>query len=324
MKKNASENGKSRPPIVVILGHVDHGKTSILDYIRQSKVAEKESGGITQHIGAYQIDHNGKLITFIDTPGHEAFSAMRSRGAKVADIAILVVAAEEGVKPQTKEAIRIIKENSLPFIVAINKVDKPEANPERVKQELAQEEVLVESYGGKVPAVEISAKQGTRMDDLLEIILLVAELENLKATPEKLAEGVVIEAHLDPKRGVTASLLVLDGTLHKGDLVVVDRDMETVKILEDFRGKTIEQAYPSFPIRIAGLGNMPKAGDTFKAFSKRGEAQNFLASVPREKESSRALGVTKSKEETRPVFNIVLKADVVGSREALEEALKKL
>ena len=314
----------TRSPIVVVMGHIDHGKTKILDWYRKTKVVEQESGGITQHIGAYEVEHKGKKITFIDTPGHEAFSALRSRGAKVADIAILVVAAEEGVKPQTKEAIRIIKENSLPFIVAINKVDKPEANPERVKQELAQEEVLVESYGGKVPAVEISAKQGTRMDDLLEIILLVAELENLKATPEKLAEGVVIEAHLDPKRGVTASLLVLDGTLHKGDLVVVDRDMETVKILEDFRGKTIEQAYPSFPIRIAGLGNMPKAGDTFKAFSKRGEAQNFLASVPREKESSRALGVTKSKEETRPVFNIVLKADVVGSREALEEALKKL
>ena len=305
------------------MGHIDHGKTKILDWYRKTKIVESESGGITQHIGAYEVEHNGKQITFIDTPGHEAFSALRSRGAKVADIAILVVAAEEGVKPQTKEAVKIIKENSVPFVVAINKIDKPEANPEKVKSELAEEEVLVESYGGKVPSVEISAKEGTKMDELLEVILLVAELADLRAEPEKLAEGVVVEAHLDPKRGITATFLLTDGSLEKGNFIATSRGPESVKILEDFLGKTRESAGPSSPVRIAGLSNMPAVGDRFQAFKSRDEAINYVSSLPKEEKTAPAKEANAA-EEGRPVFNIILKADVIGSKEALEESLRKL
>src|SRR3989344_4491708 len=241
----------TRPPIVVVMGHIDHGKTKILDWYRKTKVVESESGGITQHIGAYEVLHKGKKITFIDTPGHEAFSKMRSRGAKVADIAILVVAADEGVKPQTKEAIEIIKQNNLAFIVAINKIDKPEANPEKVKQELAKEEVLVESYGGKVPSVEISAKMGKNMDDLLELILLMAEFENLEDDPKKPAGGVVIESHLDPRRGATATLLLQTGYLTKNNFLALGGFTESIKILEDFLGRPIESAEASMPVIVA-------------------------------------------------------------------------
>lgn len=305
------------------MGHIDHGKTKILDWYRKTKVVESESGGITQHVGAYEVEHKGKKITFIDTPGHEAFSALRSRGAKVADIAILVVAAEEGVKPQTKEAIKIITENGVPFVVAINKVDKPEANPEKVKSELAEEEVLVESYGGKIPSVEISAKQGTNMDELLEVVLLVAELADLKADTEKLAEGVVVEAHLDPKRGITATFLITDGSLEKGNFIATSRGPESVKILEDFRGKAVEKAGPSSPVRIAGLGDMPAVGDRFQAFKSRDEAINYVSSLPKE-EKTVPVADTNKTEEGKPVFNIILKADVMGSKEALEESLKKM
>ena len=209
----------SRPPIVVIMGHIDHGKTSILDWYRHTKVTSQETGGITQHIGAYEVTHEKKTITFIDTPGHEAFSKMRSRGARVADIAILVVAADEGVRPQTREAIGIIKTLEMPFIVALNKIDKPEANVERVKQELAKEEILIESYGGKIPAVELSAKKGTGMEELLEMILLIAELSHVEGDASLPAEGVVIESHLDPRRGTSATLLVRNGTYRKQDIL---------------------------------------------------------------------------------------------------------
>jgi len=219
--KQEKTDAISRPPVVVILGHVDHGKTSILDKIRQTKVAEGESGGITQHIGAYQAQHNGKSITFLDTPGHEAFTAIRSRGAKVADIAILVVAAEEGVKPQTKEAIQIIKSTGMPFVVAINKIDKESANPARVRQELAEAEVQVEDYGGTVPVVEMSAKKGDGINELLEMIMLVAELEDLKASPSGPADGVVIESHMDSRRGLVATMIVLEGELSVGDWVAI-------------------------------------------------------------------------------------------------------
>lgn len=311
-----------RPPVVVVMGHIDHGKTKILDWYRKTKVVEEESGGITQAIGAYEVEHKGKRITFIDTPGHEAFSKMRSRGAKVADIAVLVVAADEGVKPQTKEAIGIVRENDLPFVVAINKVDKLESNPERLKQQLAEENVLVESYGGKVPSVEISAKAGTNMDALLEILLLVADLEDLRSDPQKLAEGVVIEAHRDPRRGITVTLLVRDGTLEKGNALAVGRSADTVKILEDFRGRAIKDAGPSSPVRVAGIGTMPVVGDTFGAFKTKKEAEDFLSSLPEmEKEKK---GVLVAAEEERLVFNIILKTDVAGSQEALEETLKNL
>lgn len=312
----------ARPPIVVVMGHIDHGKTKILDWYRKTKVVDEESGGITQHIGAYEVLHKERKITFIDTPGHEAFSKLRSRGARVADIAILVIAADEGVKPQTKEAIRIIREENLPFVVALNKIDKPEVNSERVKQELAKEEVLVESYGGKIPSVEISAKQGTNMDELLEVILLLAEFENLSADHTKNAEGVVVEAHMDPKRGITSTLLILDGTLALRDTIVTGNSIESVKILEDFLGRTIEEAGPSSPVRVAGLTETPGVGNEFHAFPQRKEAEDYFASLPSKDHAPKPTATPRV--EGRMTFNIVLKADVVGSKEALEDSLKKL
>lgn len=331
-KSNYKENTAgigTRPPIVVVMGHIDHGKTTILDWFRKTKVAEKESGGITQHIGAYVVEHESEKtsdkqrITFIDTPGHEAFSKLRSRGARVADIAVLVVAAEEGIKPQTKEALDIIRKAELPFVVAINKIDRPEANPERVKQELANEDVLVESYGGQVPSVEVSAKTGKNMDELLEMILLMSDLEHLSADSEKPAEGIVIEAHRDPKRGVTATLLLRDGSIHSGDYIVIGGSPESVKIFENFAGKSIREAGPSSPVLVAGLKEMPEVGEEFKGSRTRKEAERS-AEAHRE-----ALGVSVSKngytaaeEGGRPVFNVVIKADVAGSREALEDLVK--
>lgn len=309
-----------KPPIVVVMGHVDHGKTTILDWYRKTKVAEGESGGITQHIGAYKLEHKGKKITFIDTPGHEAFSKLRSRGAHAADIAILVVAADDGVKPQTKEAIKIIRENKLPFAVAINKIDKPGANIDRVKQELAQEEILVEGYGGNVPSVAISAKTGEHMDELLEVILLLAELEELHADLEKYAEGLVIEAHMDPRRGVSATLLVLDGSLKKQNVLVVGRTAETIKIFEDFLGNSIENAGPSSPVHIIGFTSVPSSGERWQAFKTKGEADKFIADMPKEEEKENKPREASSE---KIIFNLILKADVFGSKEALEEALAK-
>lgn len=313
-----------RPPVVVVMGHIDHGKTKILDYIRKTKVAEKESGGITQHIGAYEIEHQGRRITFIDTPGHEAFSKMRSRGAKAADIAILVVASDEGVKPQTKEAIMIIKEAKVPFVVALNKIDKSEAEPERVKKELADNEVLVEGWGGQTPVVEVSAKTGQGIDQLLEIILLLADLENLILDAEKEAEGVFIESHMEPKRGVTATLLLLNGMLERGNYILIGDSIEAIKILENFKGETIQNAIASTPVVVAGLSKMPVVGDEFKSFRNKAEAQDFAAKISKEKTF---VAEEKSEEESgeeKINFNVILKTDVAGSKEAIEEALKKM
>ena len=308
-----------RPPIVVVMGHIDHGKTKILDWYRKTKVVEQESGGITQHIGAYSVAHDGKKITFIYTPGHEAFSKLRGRGARVADIAILVVATDEGVKPQTKEAIDIIQKNELPFVVALNKIDKPEANVDRAKQQLAEAGVIVESYGGKTPSVEISAKVGTNMDDLLEVLLLLADIEHLEAYPEKHAEGVVIEAHRNPQRGNTATLVILDGTLTKGGICVVGRSLETLKILEDFLGNAVAEAHPSDPVIVAGLAKTPVAGDPFFQCANRAEAEEKIAAMPDEAVAVKS--VSLAGEAGKPVFNIILKTDVVGSKEAIEESL---
>lgn len=309
---------------MVVMGHIDHGKTKILDWYRKTKLVEEETGGITQHIGAYEVEYHGKKITFIDTPGHEAFSKIRSRGARVADIAILVIAADEGVKPQTKEAFETIQKNNLPLVVAINKVDKPEANPERVKQQLAEANILVESYGGKIPAVEISAKSGQNMDELLEILLLLAELENLQDDPQKPAEGVVIEVHPDPQRGTTATLLLRNGKLKRGDKLVIGNNLETVKILENFRGHTVEELNPSSPALVVGLSVTPAVGEVFHAFYSKEEAEAFMTTFPEKIATPANREVTKLDIGGRPVFNIILKADVSGSIEALEEALKKL
>ena len=248
------ENLMTRPPIVVVLGHIDHGKTSLLRSIRKLEFTPEKPGGfITQHVGAYEVEFKGKKITFIDTPGHEAFSAMRARGAKVADIAILVVAADEGVQTQTKEAISYIKKAQIPLIVAINKIDKPTANPEKVKRQLSKENVLVESLGGKIPAVEVSAKTSKRIEDLLELILLVAEMENLQADVSKSAQGVVIESYLDNQRGPTATLLLRDGVLRLGDIVATSSTFGKIKILENFQGKPIKEAFPSMPVVCLGF-----------------------------------------------------------------------
>jgi len=321
--KKTVENLKTRPPIVVVLGHVDHGKTTLLDYIRKSSVADGEAGGITQHIGAYQIEHQGKKITFIDTPGHEAFSQMRSRGAKVADIAILVVAAEEGVRPQTKEVISHIKAFKIPLVVAINKIDKPEANAAKVAGELAKEGIIVESQGGDVPSVNISAKNGQGVDELLEILLLVAEMEELKADPEKPASGVVIESYLDSRRGPTATLLVRDGVLKRGDVVLCGDSYGKIRILESFQGDSIKKAMPSMPAIIIGLNKVPTVGERF---SVEESEESASAKAAAKKEIKEKISIDKRQEpdEGGKALNIILKADVKGSLEAIEETLRNI
>lgn len=308
----------TRPPVVVVLGHIDHGKTALLDSIRKTHLAEKEAGGITQHIGAYEIEEEGKKITFIDTPGHEAFSAMRSRGAKVADIAILVIAADEGVKAQTKEAISHIKKSGIPPIVVINKIDKPEANPEKVKRELAKEDFLVESMGGKIPSVGVSAITGQGISDLLELILLVAEMENLKVDISKPAGGVVIEAYLDKLRGPTATLILNQGKLTPGQIIGTQTTFGKIKSLESFQGNSISEALPSQPVIVLGFEEVPRVGDQFKIFPEIELAKNYLE-IP-EKKAPEVLEVSPSQR----VLNLILKTDVLGSGEAVEEVLKNL
>lgn len=318
MSKKEQEKDKivTRPPVVVVLGHVDHGKSSILEKIKDLKITEKESGGITQHIGAYEIEQHEKKITFIDTPGHEAFDAMRSRGAKVADIAILVIAGEEGIKPQTKEAISHIKEAKIPMIIAINKTDKPEADPEKVKRDLMTEDILVESMGGKIPSVETSAETGKGIAELLELILLVAEMEDLKADLSKKVQGIVIESHLDSSRGHTATLILQNGLLKIGDILGTSSAAGKVKIMEDFQGNPITEALPSMPVILLGFENVPGAGEQFKAFSTIEEAKKEIKKPEK-------IVFEKPKEGQR-VLKIILKTDVLGSLEAIKRVLKDI
>lgn len=320
-EKHQVSNLVTRPPIVVVVGHIDHGKTTLLDYIRQAKVAEGEAGGITQGIGAYQAEHNGKRVTFIDTPGHETFSAMRARGAHVADVAVLVVAADEGVKPQTEEALHIIRDAELPFVVAITKSDKPNADPNRVKAELAERSILVEGYGGTVPAVAVSGKTGAGMNDLLDTILLLAELEEIRADPAAPGEGVVIESHLDPQRGAAATLLIADGTVRRGDTLLIGDQTAPVRILEDFRGQRTAVASASEPVRVAGLPRVPDLGERFVAFGAKADAE---AGRMRHASAAAAPGARTSEppaDAAKTIINIVLKTDVLGSKEAIESAL---
>jgi len=333
--KDKKDSQQSRPPVVVILGHVDHGKTSILDYIRKSKVAEKESGGITQHVGAYQVQHPvkdplsptgqaNKTITFIDTPGHEAFSAIRSRGAKVADIAILVVAADDGVKPQTKEAISHILRLELPLIVALNKMDKPNILPDKVKKELADNKVLVESLGGQVPSVFVSAKTGLGINDLLEMILLLAEMNNLKADYTQPASGVIIESRLDSQKGATTTLLVQSGTLKNKDIVSAESTYGSIKSMTDFLNQPLDQAEPSTPVLITGFQDVPPVGEEWQVMSSVEEAKvKSEAKAIKEKhkrDHAEILKVTPGQK----IFNLILKADVFGSLEALRESLSSI
>ncbi len=318
MIKKKKENLINRPPVVVVLGHIDSGKTSLLDQIRKTKVAEKESGGITQHIGAYQIEKNGKKITFIDTPGHEAFSQMRSRGAKTADIAILVIDSAKGVQVQTKEAIGHIKKSQVLPIIALNKMDRPEADPEKAKGQLKKQEILVESLGGKIPSINVSAKTGQGIEDLLELILLMAEMENLKADISKPAEGVVIESYLDNKRGPIATLILNEGILKPGDIIATFSTFGKIKILEDFKGEQVSQALPSDPVVVLGLEQAPRVGEEFKLFNNLEQAKTYTKSPEKKTEA-----ISEIKPEQK-VLNLVLKSDVLGSIEAIEEVLKQL
>lgn len=313
-----------RPPIVAIMGHIDHGKSTLLDYIRKTKVVDGEAGGITQHLSAYEItvpyQGSDRAITFLDTPGHAAFTGMRERGASVADIAVLVVSAEDGAKAQTIEALETIRSSGTPFVVAINKIDRPEANVERTKLSLSEHEVLVEGFGGTVPFVPISAKVGTGVSDLLETILLVTDMEGVTGDPQKLAEGLVIESHLDPKRGIAATIVVTDGTLSRGQFVVAGSALTTTRIMEDFRGKSIEKAPPSTPLQLVGFDRLPEVGSTITVFDKKRAAENYVqeqqSGTAKEKEMS-SIGVDTK------VVPIILKTDVSGTAEAIEKELSK-
>src|SRR5512138_921974 len=267
----------SRPPVVTILGHVDHGKTSLLDAIRQTDVAAGEAGGITQHIGAYQVEMKGRLITFLDTPGHAAFTQMRARGAQGADIVILVVAADDGVMPQTREAIAHAKAARVPIVVAMNKIDKANANPDRVKQQLAEQELTPDDWGGNTMVIPVSAKQKQGIDDLLEGILLIADNTEIKANPNGKVIGTVIEAELDKSRGVMATLLVQNGTLDSGDIVVAGTAYGKLRALSDFRGKPIKKAGPSSPVAVMGLSDVPSAGDIFQVVDSEREVRAIIS-----------------------------------------------
>ncbi len=323
---------KPRPPVVTVLGHVDHGKTSLLDAIRATNVTAREAGSITQHIGAYQVEKNGRRVTFLDTPGHEAFTAMRARGAKVTDIAVLVVAADDGVQPQTVEAIAHARAANVPIVVALNKIDKPDANPDNVKTQLAEQGVQIEDYGGDVPLVPVSAKTKQGLDDLLDVILLVADIGVLKANPDREAIGTVIEAHLDKGRGPVATVLVQNGSLERGDVVVAGKTWGKVRAMIDDRGKKIGRAEPSRPVEILGLPEVPEAGDIFRVakdeksaramaqVTERSRAQITGAAAPATLEELFA----RVREGKAKELRLVLKADVQGSLEAIRGALQKL
>ncbi|HHV71469.1 MAG TPA: translation initiation factor IF-2, partial [Clostridia bacterium] len=327
------QNLKPRACVVTVMGHVDHGKTSLLDAIRKTNVTAKEAGGITQHIGAYQVNVNGKKIVFLDTPGHEAFTAMRARGAQVTDIAVLVVAADDGVMPQTVEAINHAKAAKVPIIVAINKIDKPTANPERVKQELTEYGLIPEEWGGDTICVPVSATQKTGLDNLLEMILLVAEMLELKANPQKPAKGVVIEAKLDKGRGPVATVLVQEGTLKVGDPIVAGHISGKVRAMNNDKGQQIKEAGPSTPVEVLGLTDVPQAGDVLQVFKDEKIARQIAEKRKLEKRNAELQ--RKPKVSLDDLFkqiqagevkelNIIIKADVQGSAEALRQSVEQL
>jgi translation initiation factor IF-2 len=325
MQKKSDEKIIERSPVIVVMGHIDHGKSTLLDYIRKTNVVESEAGGITQHISAYEVSHKDehgveKKITFLDTPGHAAFSKMRTRGAQIADIAILIVSAEDGVKPQTIEAWKTIEESKIPVIVAINKIDKPGANVEKTKSELAENEIYLENYGGSIPFAEISAKTGTGIENLLSLINIMADLEGFTGDASECASGLVIEANLDPKRGIQATLIIKNGTLTKGMTVAVGNALCSTRIIENFKGAQISEASFSSPIRLVGFDTMPKIGGEFKSFKKKEEALEY----------SKSLTIAPKKDATKHIISakkvipVVLKADVSGSIEAIEKEIEKI
>ena len=333
IEEDEAEDLKPRPPIVTVMGHVDHGKTSLLDSIRNTRVTDREAGGITQHIGASEVTVNGKKVVFLDTPGHEAFTEMRSRGAKVTDIAILVVAADDGIMPQTVEAINHSKAAGVPIIIAINKIDKPSANIERVRQELSEKGLLVEEWGGDVIDVPVSAKTGENIDTLLEMVLLVAEMEELKANPDRNAVGTVIESNLDKGRGPVATVIISNGTLKVGDPIVAGSSYGKVRAMINDKGKRIKKAPPSTPVEILGLNEVPNAGDQFVVLASD-KAARTIAEKRKEKIRDEQMKAS-SKISLEDLFekmqhgelkelNIIVKADVQGSVEAVRQSIEKL
>lgn len=318
-------NKKPRSPIVAVMGHVDHGKTTLLDAIRKTDVVAKESGGITQHIGAYQVKKDGKRITFLDTPGHEAFVEMRARGANVTDLIVLVVAADDGVRPQTVEVINRAKFTNTPLIVAINKIDKGNANPMRVKQELTEYGVLTEDWGGKTIAVEISAKQNQGIDRLFDMILLVAEVENFRANPDGKTLGTVIESHVGQGKGAIASVIVQNGTLKVGDIIVAGAAYGRVKSLEDEHGKKIKSATPSTPAQISGFSELPEVGDVLQTVGALEQAKAIAQTIQKKNRSRRLTTKHALEGDTQTkTLNLILKTDVTGSLEAIKQSLAKL
>lgn len=322
---------KERPPIVIVMGHVDHGKTSLLDYIRKTKVAEKESGGITQHIGSYQVEYKGKKITFLDTPGHEAFSAIRAQGTKVTDVVVLVVAADDGVKPQTIEAIDLAKAANVPMLVAVTKIDKPGANMEKVKQELSVQQILTESWGGKVPLAGVSSKTGEGVDDLLELIALTSEISELKANYGGRARGVIIEARRDPKLGQLATVIIKTGKFSIGDHFVAGGAYGKVKAMFDYNGKRIKDSFPSQPVSIVGFVGEPSVGAELVEMEGEKAARQRAASIS--VASARRITVTRSdldvlasqiRAQQVQNLNVVVKTDVQGSLQAIKDQLVKI
>lgn len=317
-------NTTTRPPVVAIMGHIDHGKSTLLDYIRKSNIVDGEAGGITQHLSAYEISvpyqEGVRSITFLDTPGHAAFTGMRERGASAADIAILVVSAEDGVKAQTIEALNTIRNAKIPFIVAINKIDRPEANIEKTKLSLSENEVLVEGFGGDIPWVSISAKVGTNVPDLLETILIVADMENFIYNPTKLAEGIVIESRLEPKRGIAATVIIKDGTLKKGQFLVAGTSYTTTRIMENFLGKTVDTAPAGTPVQIVGFDALPEVGASIVVFDKKRDAEKYIEEIMNT-QGKKADSVLSG---DRKVVPLIIKTDTFGTAEAIEKEIKKI
>jgi len=327
------EKSITRPPVVVIMGHIDHGKSTLLDYIRKTNIVEGELGGITQHISAYEVIHSPlnseqeKKITFIDTPGHESFSKMRERGAQIADIAVLIVSAEDGVKPQTIEAWKTVTANKIPCIVAINKIDKTNANIQKTKTELAENEIYLENYGGKIPFVEISAKNGTGVNDLLSLINILAEMEDFKGDKDENASGLVIETNLDSKRGIQATLIIKNGSLRKGMTVVVEDSVCSTNIIENFLGRIINEATFSSPIRLIGFDKMPRIGAEFKSFKTKKEVEKYIRefnSSRSDRGDSKRSDLFPLEDGTKKIIPIILKVDIAGSIEAIEKEINKI
>ena len=329
MAKKNSDNVVARSPIVVVMGHIDHGKSTLLDHIRKTNIVEKEAGSITQQLSAYEVVHKNKdgverSITFLDTPGHEAFALMRSRGAEIADIAILIVSAEDGVKEQTLEALSAIKEAHIPFIVSINKIDKPGADIERTKNNLLEHEIYLEGLGGNVPYAAISAKTGEGVPQMLDLLLLAVDLEELTGVRSKNAEGVVIESHVDTKKGISATLVIKDGTLKLGMFIVVENSVAPVRIMEDFVGHSIKEAHFSSPVQVTGFNYLPQVGSPFSSFEKKKEAEaKAIANSKKKGEKNNRKQLSREESELFSI-PIIIKANVMGAIDAIKHEIEKL